>query len=55
MKKIRPLRPPEDDALEGMALDGKILRGSRQQGASHTHVLAALSHRLGMIVAGGDR
>jgi predicted transposase YbfD/YdcC len=42
---------PQDDELEGMAIDGKTLRGSRKQGASNTHLLGALSHRLGLIVA----
>ncbi len=37
-----------DTALEGVAVDGKTLRGSRQQGAAGTHLLSALSHRLGV-------
>jgi predicted transposase YbfD/YdcC len=32
----------------GVAVDGKTLRGSRKQGASLTHVLSAVSHRLGL-------
>ncbi len=35
----------------GVALDGKTLRGSRKQGAVGTHLLSALSHRLGLTVA----
>ncbi len=40
--------PPGEDELEGIALDGKTLRGSRKQGAPGTHLLSALSHRLGL-------
>lgn len=39
---------PPETALEGVALDGKTLRGSRKQGAAGTHLLSALSHRLGV-------
>jgi len=35
-----------DSPWEGIALDGKTLRGSRKQGASDAHLLSALSHRL---------
>lgn len=45
------LPQPGQDELEGIALDGKMLRGSRKQGASQTHLLGALSHRLGFIVS----
>jgi predicted transposase YbfD/YdcC len=38
-------------ALEGLALDGKSLRGSAQQGAAESHLVSALSHRLGVVVA----
>lgn len=34
--------------VEAVALDGKTLRGSRKQGADDTHLLSALSHRLGL-------
>jgi predicted transposase YbfD/YdcC len=37
--------------LEGVAMDGKTVRGSRRRGASNTHLLAALSHRLGLIIS----
>jgi len=33
---------------EGVALDGKTLRGSRKQGAVKAHLLSAVSHRLGL-------
>jgi predicted transposase YbfD/YdcC len=32
----------------GLAIDGKTLRGSRQQGAPLTHLLSAVSHGLGL-------
>lgn len=38
-------------AREGVALDGKALRGSHKQGASSAHLLSALSHRLGLTLA----
>jgi predicted transposase YbfD/YdcC len=37
----RPERP-------AVAIDGKTLRGSRKQGAPESHLLSALSHRLGL-------
>ena len=41
---------PKDAAtvLPGVAMDGKTLRGSRKQGAPLTHLLSAVSHRLGL-------
>jgi hypothetical protein len=39
--------PPAPGEPEALALDGKTLRGSRQQGAPATHLLSVLSHRLG--------
>ena len=33
---------------EGLAVDGKTLRGSRKQGAPGTHLLSVVSHRLGL-------
>jgi len=33
---------------EGIAVDGKTLRGSRKQGAAGAHLLSAVSHRLGL-------
>jgi predicted transposase YbfD/YdcC len=38
------------DELEGVAVDGKSLRGSRKQGAENSHLLGALSHRLGLFL-----
>jgi predicted transposase YbfD/YdcC len=35
-----------DGEWEGIAVDGKTLRGSKKQGAVDTHLLSALSHRL---------
>ena len=37
--------------LEALAIDGKTLRGSAQQGAAQSHLVSALSHRLGVVVA----
>lgn len=37
--------------LEGLAIDGKTLRGSAQQGAAESHLVSALSHRLGVVAA----
>ena len=42
--------PPAPGTPEGVALDGKTLRGSRKRGAADAHLLAALSHRLGVVV-----
>lgn len=41
---------PEEEATgpAGVAMDGKTLRGSRKQGAPLTHLLSAVSHRLGL-------
>src|SRR5947209_12180822 len=38
-------------ALEGLALDGKRLRGSARQGAAESHLVSALSHRPGVVLA----
>ena len=38
---------PEDD-LAGVSLDGKTLGGSKKQGAPGTHLLSAVSHKLGV-------
>lgn len=34
--------------LQGIAIDGKTLRGSHKQGACDTHLLSAVSHGLGL-------
>jgi predicted transposase YbfD/YdcC len=36
---------------EGIAVDGKTLRGSQKQGAPGAHLLSALGHRLGLTLA----
>ena len=40
--------PPPKGSLEALAIDGKTLRGSHQQGALDVHLLSVLSHRLGL-------
>lgn len=42
--------PIAEDELEGIAIDGKTLCGSHQQGASGTHLLGAFSHRLSLFI-----
>jgi predicted transposase YbfD/YdcC len=42
---------PQPLALEGLAVDGKTLCGSRRQGAEDVHLLSVLSHRLGVVIA----
>jgi predicted transposase YbfD/YdcC len=42
---------PAQDAAEGIAVDGKTLRGSQKQGAPGAHLLSALGHRLGLTLA----
>jgi predicted transposase YbfD/YdcC len=37
--------------LEALSLDGKTLRGSAQQGTAESHLLGAVSQRLGVVVA----
>ena len=43
--------PPSAEQAEGIAIDGKTLRGSQKQGAPGAHLLSALSHRLGITLA----
>jgi predicted transposase YbfD/YdcC len=43
--------PPPPEGEEGIALDGKTLRGSQKQGAPGAHLLSALAHRLGVTLA----
>jgi len=43
--------PPSAGQAEGLAIDGKTLRGSQKQGAPGAHLLSALSHRLGITLA----
>lgn len=40
--------PPPKGARDALAIDGKTLRGSKQQGALDVHLLSVLSHRLGL-------
>ena len=44
-------KPAPEGEEEAIALDGKALRGSRKQGAPGSHLLSALSHRLGLTLA----
>lgn len=48
---VRGIRPPRSAALEAVAVDGKTLCGSQRQGAEDAHLLSALSHRLGVVMA----
>jgi predicted transposase YbfD/YdcC len=43
--------PAPEDPEEGIAVDGKTLRGSQKQGAPGVHLLSALAHRLGVTLA----
>ena len=43
--------PPSPDTAEGLAIDGKTLRGSQKQGAPGAHRLSALAPRLGVTLA----
>lgn len=40
---------PEGES-EGISIDGKTLRGSKKQGAQDSHLLSAVSHRLGLVM-----
>lgn len=42
--------PAPPGALEGLAVDGKALRGSQRRGAADAHLLAAFSQRLGVVL-----
>lgn len=41
----------EGAGLSGMSIDGKTLRGSKQQGAEDSHLLAAYLQQLGVVLA----
>jgi predicted transposase YbfD/YdcC len=43
--------PAPQDTAEGIAIDGKTLRGSQKQGAPGAHLLSALAPRLGVTLA----
>jgi predicted transposase YbfD/YdcC len=42
---------PLQDVAEGIAIDGKTLRGSQKRGAPGAHLLSALAHRVGLTLA----
>jgi hypothetical protein len=44
---LKPM-PPPNGGVDALAIDGKTLRGSQQQGAFEVHLLSVLSHRLGL-------
>lgn len=46
---LAALGPPAEE-LEGVAVDGKTLRGSAQQGTAQSHLVSLLSHRLGVVL-----
>jgi hypothetical protein len=57
-EQVLAATPAADGEQEGIAVDGKTLRGSRKQGAPGAHLLSAVSHRLGLTlgqVAVGDK
>ncbi|MEO8288774.1 MAG: ISAs1 family transposase [Chloroflexota bacterium] len=47
---LQLLEPHSQTDLEGVAVDGKSLRGSRRHGAQGVHLLSAVSHRLGVVL-----
>jgi predicted transposase YbfD/YdcC len=47
---LQLFEPASPTCLEAVAVDGKSLRGSRKQGAQDTHLLSAVSHRLGIVL-----
>ena len=50
-EQILAAYPPAPQQDEAIAIDGKTERGSKKQGAPGTHLLSALSHRLGLTLA----
>ena len=50
-EQVLASQPPTPEQAEGIAVDGKTLRGSQKQGAPGSHLLSALSHRLGITLA----
>jgi predicted transposase YbfD/YdcC len=42
---------PHSNSIEGVAVDGKTLRGSKKAGASDTHLLSAFSHTTAISLA----
>jgi predicted transposase YbfD/YdcC len=49
-ERVLPALPPATGEPEALALEGKTRRGRRNQGAPAVHLLAVLSHRLGLTV-----
>lgn len=47
---LRLCPPKQATDLEGVAVDGKRLRGSARQGAIDAHLLSAFSHRLNVVL-----
>ena len=47
---LRLCPPQRRRRLEGIAVDGKRLRGSARQGAADAHLLSAFSHRLRVVL-----
>ena len=50
-EQVLASQPATPGQAEGIAIDGKTLRGSQKQGASGAHLLSAFSHRLGVTLA----
>ena len=50
-EQVLASQPPTPAQAEDIAIDGKTLRGSQKQGAPGSHLLSALSHRLGITLA----
>jgi predicted transposase YbfD/YdcC len=48
---VGSLPPAPETPAAAVALDGKTLRGSKQQGAPATHLLSALAHHVGVTLA----
>jgi hypothetical protein len=50
-EQVLAATPAATGEPEGIAVDGKTLRGSRKQGAPGAHLLSAVSHRLGLTLS----
>ncbi len=51
VEQVVRAHPAPTAALEGLAIDGKSLRGSAGQGTPQSHLVSTLSHRLGIVMA----